>query len=213
MWRSEVRIILAANPKCGLLNQSHTKLISCMSLIRSAQTSVPHNDANFGIGLAAGVERRSDMARNAPGATSIASKRMSRMRASGLCASHTSAAAAMRWRWRGVTDQAASSRFSRALTSTKINSVRRRAMMSISPTGLRQRRARMRKPLAIRKAAARLSAEMPVRNATWRSGCGLHAQLQARLIRIWRGSGRRSWTQRLQRSGARPLIGHGRARG
>src|SRR4029077_20279363 len=78
----------------------------------------------------------------------------------------------MRERWRSVTDQAASSNLSRALTSTKTNRVRRRAMISISPTGLFQRRARMRKPLATRNAAARLSAEMPVRNVIWRSGRG-----------------------------------------
>src|SRR5215470_11356319 len=102
----------------------------------------------------------------------MASKRMSRMRSSAFCASHTSAAAAMRRRWRSVTDHAASSSLSRALTSTNTNKLRRRAMMSISPTGLLQRRARMRKPLAIRNAAARLSAEIPVRNAICRSGRG-----------------------------------------
>src|SRR5215813_14306224 len=104
-----------------------------------------------------------------PGATSMASKRISRMRSSPFCASQASAAAAMRRRWRSVTDHAASSSRSRALTSTNTNRLRRRAMMSISPTGLLQRRARMRKPLAMRNAAARLSAEIPVRNAIWRS--------------------------------------------
>ena len=71
-------------------------------------------------------------------------------------------------RWRSVTDQAASSRSGRALTSTKINRLLRRATMSISPTGLLKRRATMRNPLAMSKAAARLSAEIPVRNATCR---------------------------------------------
>src|SRR5262245_1782998 len=107
-----------------------------------------------------------------PGATSMASKRMSRMRSSGYCASQASAAPAMRARWRSVTDQAASSRLSRALTSTKTRRRRRRATMSISPSGQRQRRARIRKPLAMRNAAARLSAEIPVRNATCRSRLG-----------------------------------------
>src|SRR6516165_5976392 len=107
-----------------------------------------------------------------PGATSMASKRISRMRSSAFRASQASAAAAMRRRWRSVTDHAASSSLSRALTSTNTNRLRRRAMMSISPTGLLQRRARMRKPLAMRNAAARLSAEIPVRNAIWRSGRG-----------------------------------------
>src|SRR5262249_50996892 len=106
----------------------------------------------------------------------MASKRISRMRSSAYRASHASAAAAMRRRWRSVTDHAASSSRSRALTSTNTNRLRRRAMMSISPTGLFQRRARMRKPLAMRNAAARLSAEIPVRNAIWRSTRG-----------IWRG--------------------------
>src|SRR5262245_11584482 len=107
-----------------------------------------------------------------PGATSKASKRISRMRSSAFRASHASAAAAMRRRWRSVTDHAASSNLSRALTSTNTKRLRRRAMMSISPTGLLQRRARMRKPLAMRNAAARLSAEIPVRNAIWRSARG-----------------------------------------
>src|SRR5215471_14777870 len=107
-----------------------------------------------------------------PGATSMASKRISRMRSSAFRASQASAAAAMRRRWRSVTDHAASSSLSRALTSTNTNKLRRRAMMSISPTGLLQRRARMRKPLAMRNAAARLSAEIPVRNAIWRSARG-----------------------------------------
>src|SRR5215469_2635248 len=102
----------------------------------------------------------------------MASKRISRMRSSAYRASHASAAAAMRRRWRSVTDHAASSSVSRALTSTNTNRLRRRAMMSISPTGLLQRRARMRKPLAMRNAAARLSAEIPVRNAICRSGRG-----------------------------------------
>src|SRR5262249_5261447 len=102
----------------------------------------------------------------------MASKRISRMRSSAFRASHASAAAAMRRRWRSVTDHAASSSLSRALTSTNTSRLRRRAMMSISPTGLFQRRARMRKPLAMRNAAARLSAEIPVRNAIWRSGRG-----------------------------------------
>src|SRR5262245_38600763 len=102
----------------------------------------------------------------------MASKRISRMRSSTFRASHASAAAAMRRRWRSVTDHAASSNLSRALTSTNTNRLRRRATMSISPSGLLQRRARMRKPLAIRNAAARLSAEMPVRNAICRSGRG-----------------------------------------
>src|SRR5262249_24760867 len=102
----------------------------------------------------------------------MASKRISRMRSSAFRASHASAAAAMRRRWRSVTDHAASSSRSRALTSTNTSRLRRRAMMSISPTGLFQRRARMRKPLARRNAAARLSAEIPVRNAIWRSGRG-----------------------------------------
>src|SRR5215831_12524175 len=102
----------------------------------------------------------------------MASKRISRMRSSPFRASHASAAAAMRRRWRSVTDNAASSSLSRALTSTNTNRLRRRAMMWISPTGLLQRRARMRKPLAMRNAAARLSAEIPVRNAIWRSGRG-----------------------------------------
>src|SRR6516165_5203963 len=108
-----------------------------------------------------------------PGATSMASKRISRMRSSAYRASHASAAAAMRRRWRSVTAHAASSSRSRALTSTNTNRLRRRAMMSISPTGLFQRRARMRKPLAMRNAAARLSAEIPVRNAIWRSTRGI----------------------------------------
>src|SRR5438128_3781293 len=103
----------------------------------------------------------------------MASKRISRMRSSPFRASHASAAAAMRRRWRSVTDHAASSSLSRALTSTNTNRLRRRAMMSISPTGLLQRRARMRKPLAMRNAAARLSAEIPVRNAIWRSARGI----------------------------------------
>src|SRR5262245_49502445 len=107
-----------------------------------------------------------------PGATSMASKRISRMRSSAFRASHASAAAAIRRRWRSVTDHAASSNLSRALTSTNTSRLRRRAMMSISPTGLLQRRARMRKPLAMRNAAARLSAEIPVRNAIWRSARG-----------------------------------------
>src|SRR5262245_3769622 len=107
-----------------------------------------------------------------PGATSMASKRISRMRSSAFRASHASAAAAMRRRWRSVTDHAASSSLSRALSSTNTSRRRRRAMMSISPTGLLQRRARMRKPLAMRNAAARLSAEIPVRNAIWRSARG-----------------------------------------
>src|SRR5262245_35480697 len=107
-----------------------------------------------------------------PGATSMASKRMSRMRSSGYCASQASAAPAMRMRWLSVTDQAASSRLSRALTSTKTRRRRRRATMSISPSGQRQRRARMRNPLATRNAAARLSAEIPVRNAICRSERG-----------------------------------------
>src|SRR5262249_33561592 len=76
----------------------------------------------------------------------------------------------MRKRGRSVTDRAASSNLSPALTSTNTKRLRRRAMISISPTGLFQRRARMRKPLATRNAAARLSAEMPVRNAICRSG-------------------------------------------
>src|SRR5215470_5084080 len=103
----------------------------------------------------------------------MASKRISRMRSSMFRASHASAAAAMRRRWRSVTDHAASSSLSRALTSTNTSRLRRRAMMSISPTGLFQRRARMRKPLAMRNAAARLSAEIPVRNAIWRSTRGI----------------------------------------
>src|SRR5262245_33790639 len=103
----------------------------------------------------------------------MASKRISRMRSSAYRASHASAAAAMRRRWRSVTAHAASSSRSRALTSTNTNRLRRRAMMSISPTGLFQRRARMRKPLAMRNAAARLSAEIPVRNAIWRSARGI----------------------------------------
>src|SRR6516164_9593614 len=103
----------------------------------------------------------------------MASKRISRMRSSAYRASHASAAAAMRRRWRSVTAHAASSSRSRALTSTNTNRLRRRAMMSISLTGLFQRRARMRKPLAMRNAAARLSAEIPVRNAIWRSTRGI----------------------------------------
>src|SRR5262245_5736335 len=91
------------------------------------------------------------------------------MRSSAYRSSHASSASAMRRRWLSVTDHAASSSRSRALTSTNTNRLRRRAMMSISPTGLLQRRARMRKPLAMRNAAARLSAEIPVRNAIWRS--------------------------------------------
>src|SRR5262249_44025831 len=52
---SEVRIILAASPRCGLLNQSHTRfnelLVPFDSEVR--KTSVPQNDANFGIGALA----------------------------------------------------------------------------------------------------------------------------------------------------------------
>src|SRR5436190_14954329 len=108
----------------------------------------------------------------------------------------------MRARWRSVTDQAASSKSGRALTSTNTRSLRRRATMSSSPTGLFHRRARMRKPLAMRNAAARLSAEMPVRNAILLLSCpragdaligrssraessvifGLHAQRKRALI-------------------------------
>jgi hypothetical protein len=55
VWRSEVRIILAASPKCGLLNQSHTRfnklLVSFDSEVR--KTSVPQKEANFGIGTLA----------------------------------------------------------------------------------------------------------------------------------------------------------------
>src|SRR5262249_1023430 len=51
----EVRIILAASPRCGLLNQSHTRfnelLVPFDSEVR--KTSVPQNDANFGIGALA----------------------------------------------------------------------------------------------------------------------------------------------------------------
>ena len=53
---SEVRIILAASPKCGLLNQSHTESVRASVLrFRSSQTGVPHNDANFGIGTLAAL--------------------------------------------------------------------------------------------------------------------------------------------------------------
>ena len=51
VWRSEVRIIFAANSSCGLLNQSHTRsYVASVLRFRSSQTRVPHNDANFGIG-------------------------------------------------------------------------------------------------------------------------------------------------------------------
>src|SRR5262249_30495614 len=106
-------------------------------------------------------------------------------RSSAFRASHASAAAAMRRRWRSVTDHAASSSLSRALTSTNTSRLRRRAMMSISPTGLLQRRAKMRKPLAMRNAAARLSV-----------GAKRDLALGAR---------------NLDRACARALIGHGRA--
>src|SRR6516165_6126748 len=122
---------------------------------------------------AAGVESRGDMTRNTAGRHQHGIERISRMRSSAYRANHASAAAAMRRRWRSVTDHAASSSRSRALTSTNTSRLRRRAMMSISPTGLFQRRARMRKPLAMRNAAARLSAEIPVRNAIWRSTRGI----------------------------------------
>jgi hypothetical protein len=79
-----------------------------------------------------------------PGATRIASKRISRIAGSGLSASQTSAAAAMRRFCRSVTDSAASSKLARALTSTKIGVCRRAATMSIPPSGHFQRRARMR---------------------------------------------------------------------
>src|SRR5262249_42709567 len=102
----------------------------------------------------------------------MASKRISRMRSSAFCASQTSAAAAMRSRWRSVTDHAASSSLSRAFTATNTHRLRRLALKSLSTTGLLQRRARMRKLLAMRNAVARLSAEIPVRNAIWRSGRG-----------------------------------------
>src|SRR5262245_17638118 len=43
--------IFAASPKCGLLNQSHTRSISASVLrFRSSQARLRHNDANFGIG-------------------------------------------------------------------------------------------------------------------------------------------------------------------
>src|SRR5262245_52197471 len=107
-----------------------------------------------------------------PGATRIASNRISRIDSSGLLASQTSAAAAILRRWRTLTDSAASSRFTLALTSANTSRCRRLATISISPSGLRHRRARMRNPLAMRKAAARLSAEIPMRKAACRSGRG-----------------------------------------
>ena len=107
-----------------------------------------------------------------PGATRIASNRISRIDSSGLFASQISAAAAILRRWRTFTDSAASSRLARAFTSAKTSSCRRLATMSISPSGLRHRRAKIRNPLAIKNAAARLSAEMPTRKAASRSGRG-----------------------------------------
>ena len=73
-------------------------------------------------------ERRRDVARQASGATRIASKRISRMASSGLAASQTSAAAAIRRCCRSVTDSAASSSRARAFTSTKTSSLPRRAI-------------------------------------------------------------------------------------
>ena len=74
-------------------------------------------------------------------ATRITSKRISHVPSSGCAASHASAAATMRFCWRGVTDSAASSMRCLAFTSTKISSGPRRATMSTSPTGLLNRRA------------------------------------------------------------------------
>ena len=78
------------------------------------------------------------------GATSTASKRMKHLASPGLRASQASAAAMMRARCRGVTDQAAASSVSRAFTSTNARVRKRRAMMSTSPEDERQRRATMR---------------------------------------------------------------------
>ena len=109
-----------------------------------------------------------------PGATRIASKRMSWIESSGLAASQISAAAAILRRCRAFTGSAASSIVGRAFTSANTRSRRRLATISISPRGLRHRRARMRKPFATRNAAARLSADIPTRNAACRSGRGSH---------------------------------------
>ena len=132
---------------------------------RFSASSCPRSGDVYALSNAAGMWRG-----NLPGATRMASKRMSRIVGCGCCASHSSAAAAMRCFCRGVTASAASSRVARAFTSTKISRCRRAATMSISPSGLFQRRARMRKPCAISQAAARLSAEMPTRNAAIFSG-------------------------------------------
>ena len=87
------------------------------------------------------------------------------MRVVGMAASQASAAATMRARWRSVTDQAASSSRSRALTSTKTRAAAPPRHDVDLADRVSKRRARMRKPLAMR-AAARLSAERPMRNAT-----------------------------------------------
>jgi len=48
---SEVRIIVAASPSRGLLNQSHNgnNKLPVSFRFRSSQTRLPRNDANFGI--------------------------------------------------------------------------------------------------------------------------------------------------------------------
>ena len=133
-----------------------------------------------------------------PGATRIASKRISRIvvaadgRRARLPPPRRCGAADAR-----SADSAASSSVSRAFTSTNTSKCeRRRATMSISPTGDFQRRARMRKPLAIRNAAARLSAEMPTRKATIFSGRA------SRFCRSGRGAGLTERRRRARRAAA-----------
>src|SRR5215467_8045478 len=62
---------LSAESKCGILNQSHTRSISCQCpSIPKFATKLRHNDANFGIGTLAvaeqapefGAHRRRDVA-------------------------------------------------------------------------------------------------------------------------------------------------------
>jgi hypothetical protein len=133
-----------------------------------------------------------------PGATSIASKRMSRMRASWLRASHASAAAAMRRRWRWVTDQAAIVQVRARLDLDEDQ----QAAAAGDDVDLAHRAAP-----APRQDAKALGDEKGGRPA-FRRNAGAERDLA-----LGTGSFTRSWTRRLQRSGARSVIGHGRARG
>ena len=120
------------SPPCVRWRRSsaQSRIASATRSRRSRRACARLNAEAYSVSNAAGMWRGIF-----PGATSIASNRMSLSASSGCAASQAPAAAAMRCCWRGSSDSAASSSVLRAFTSTNTSTSRRRATMSTSPTG------------------------------------------------------------------------------